>query len=65
MRRVFFIELLGFITPTAVRRIELAEAQRCERTHDDAYRGFGFELFRSPPGSIDDRVAAIRRAVGA
>ena len=65
MRRVFFIELLGFITPTAARRIDLAEAQRFERTHDDAYRGFGFELFRIPPGSIDDRVAAIRRAVGA
>ena len=65
MQRVFFIELLGFITPTAARRIDLTEAQRFEHMHEAAYRRFGFDLIRIPPGSIDDRAAVMRKLIGA
>jgi predicted ATPase len=36
--RVFFVRLLGFITPTAARRISLAQSVSFERVHDQAYR---------------------------
>jgi predicted ATPase len=65
MRRVFFIELLGFITPTAARRIGLEEARRFERVHEEAYLQFGFELVHIAPGSIAERAAAIRQQIGA
>jgi predicted ATPase len=58
-RRVFFIGLLGFITPTAARRINLEEATHFEAVHEQVYRDFGFELFPIPPGTIAARTAAI------
>jgi predicted ATPase len=36
--RVFFVRLLGFITPTAVRRISFAQSVRFELFHEQAYR---------------------------
>lgn len=65
MRRVFFIELLDFITPTAARRIGLEEARRFERVHEETYRHFGFELVRIGPDSVTDRAIAIRRYIEA
>lgn len=59
-RRVLFVELLGFITPTAARRISLADSQRFEAFHIDAYERFGFELLRVPPLPIAERVALVR-----
>jgi predicted ATPase len=60
-KRVFFIQKLGFITPTEARRISLEEAERFERVHEETYRNFGFELVPIPPGSLSDRVDAIKR----
>jgi predicted ATPase len=64
-KRVFFIRNLGFITPTAARRISFEETVRFEKIHEDVYREFGFELFPVERGSVAERVRAIRAAVGA
>src|SRR5262245_51739555 len=37
-RPVFFIQHLGFLTPTAARRISLEEALQFERVHEETYR---------------------------
>ena len=60
---VFFIQHLGFITPTEARRISLEEARRFERVHEETYRTCGFALVPIAPGSLLDRVDAIKRAV--
>lgn len=64
-RRVLFVELLGFITPTEARRISLADSQRFERFHIDVYERFGFELVRVPARPIDERVAMVRSLLAA
>ena len=53
--RVFFVHLLGFITPTAVRRISLAQSVAFERFHEQAYRSHGFELVDVPAGTVEER----------
>jgi predicted ATPase len=58
-RRVFFARLLGFIHPTAVRRISYAESQAFERIHEAEYRRLGFDLVDVPAGTIAERAAAI------
>jgi len=62
-RRVFFIQNLGFIEPTEARRISFEEALRFERVHEETYRKRGFECVFIAPGSLSDRVDAIKRAV--
>jgi predicted ATPase len=62
-KRVFFVQNLGFITPTEARRITFEETLRFERIHEEAYRRFGFEIFPISSGSVPDRVAAVRRAI--
>jgi predicted ATPase len=57
--RVFFVQLLGFITPTAARRISLAQSVRFERIHRQAYRDHGFELVDVPPGTLEERVELV------
>jgi predicted ATPase len=57
--RVFFVRLLGFITPTAVRRITLEQSVAFERFHEQAYRDHGFELVTVPAGSVEERVELI------
>lgn len=62
-RRVFLVRLMGFIQPTAARRIGLEDARRFEVVHERTYRAHGFELVTVEPGSVLDRVGAIRRAL--
>jgi predicted ATPase len=62
--RVFFIRNLGFITPTEARRITFEETLRFEKIHEETYRKFGFDLVRIEPGSVADRVRAIKAAIG-
>ena len=62
-RRVFFIRNLGFITPTEARRISFAEALRFEQIHEETYRNAGFEIFSVEPGSVAERVTAIKAAI--
>lgn len=62
-KRVFFIRSLGFVAPTAARRITLEDALHFERIHEDTYRQFGFELVFIEPGTIEERAAAIKQSV--
>jgi predicted ATPase len=62
-KRVFFIRNLGFITPTEARRISFEETLRFERIHEKTYRNFGYEIVSVVPGSLLDRVAAIKAAL--
>jgi len=62
-KRVFFIRNLGFVTPTEARRITFEETLRFERIHEETYRNYGFEIFFIEPGSLSDRVAAIKAAL--
>jgi predicted ATPase len=62
-RRVFFIRNLGFVTPTAARRISFEETLRFERVHEETYRKFGFEIVLVEPARLSDRVAAIKCAL--
>jgi len=61
--RVFFIRNLGFIMPTEARRISFEETLRFERIHEETYRRFGFELVFVEPGSLLERVGAIKAAI--
>jgi len=45
-RQVFFIDNLGFVTPTAARRISFEDSLRFEAVHEAAYRALGYELIR-------------------
>lgn len=62
-RNVFFVRSLGFVEPTAARRISLEEALRFERIHEETYTRFGFEIISIEPGSLEQRMAAIRMAI--
>ena len=62
-RRVFFVQNLGFITPSEARRISFEEALRFERIHEETYRNFGFEIVAVKPASLSERVAAIKAAI--
>jgi predicted ATPase len=56
-RRVLFVRLLGFVTPTAARRITYQQSLVFERHHEDVYRTHGFELVEVPPAPVAERVA--------
>lgn len=58
-RRVFFVQSLGFVTPTAARRMTLADATRFGHLHEDAYHTFGFECLPIPPAHVSARTAAV------
>lgn len=64
-RRVFFCDLLGFITPTEARRITLEDSRRFEAVHADVYVRFGYEPVRLPPADVETRFAVVMDAVGA
>lgn len=64
-RRVFFLELMGFITPTEARRISLADSERFAAIHVDVYARFGYELIRIPAADVETRFAAVLAAIGA
>jgi predicted ATPase len=61
--RVFFIRNLGFIRPTEARRISFEESLRFERIHEETYRTLGFEIVSIEPGSLVERVEAIKLAL--
>jgi predicted ATPase len=58
-QQVFLVRSLGFITPTAARRISLADALAFERVHEQAYAELGYELAPVEPGPVADRAAAV------
>jgi predicted ATPase len=60
---VFFVRSRGSITPTAARRISLADSLVFEKVHERTYRELGFRLVEVPPGPLPDRVSVVRREV--
>lgn len=63
-REVFFVEGLGFITPTAARRIDLDGARRFAEEHRRCYEALGFALIEIAPATPESRVEAILRRLG-
>jgi predicted ATPase len=61
-KRVYFIQNLGFVTPTQARRITFEDTLRFERMHEETYRNFGFELVPIAAGGVLDRADAIKRS---
>ncbi|HEV8569061.1 MAG TPA: ATP-binding protein [Actinoplanes sp.] len=58
-RAVFLVQPLGFITPTAARRISYADALRFAAVHEDVYREYGFTLVDVPRAPVAERVALV------
>ena len=64
-RAVFFIRPLGFIVPTAARRISYRESLDFERLHEAAYLDHGFELIEVGAASVAERAAFIADQIAA
>ena len=62
-KRIFLIRSLGFVTPTEARRISFEQALHFEQIHEQTYRKFGFEIVSIEPGSLPERVAAVKAAL--
>lgn len=62
-KKVFFARSLGFVEPSAARRISLEEALRFEQIHEETYRRYGFDIHWIEPASLAERVDVIRRAI--
>lgn len=58
-RRVFFVRPIGFVTPTAARRITFEQSLRFQRVHEQVYAECGFELVDIPPAAVPDRAAMV------
>ena len=63
-RRVLFVENLGFVEPTAARRISFEDSLRFEAMHADAYRRFGYECIPIPAASLAERLELLKAACG-
>ncbi|SDD01883.1 AAA family ATPase [Glycomyces harbinensis] len=59
--RVLMLDLLGFVVPTAVRRVDLAQAQRFEDVHVQAYTEHGFTVERIPAAPPRARAALLHQ----
>lgn len=57
--QVFFIRHLGFIERTDIRRITFEAALAFERTHEEVYRRYGFELLEAPCAEAPIRLKRI------
>jgi predicted ATPase len=58
-RQVFLVRGLGFIIPTAARRISLEDALRFEAVHEAAYRELGYTLIPVAPGAPAERATTV------
>ncbi|MEH1168522.1 AAA family ATPase [Micromonospora sp. CPCC 205539] len=58
---VFLIGPLGFVTPTAARRIGYAESLIFAQVHERVYEAYGHRLVDVPAGPVPERVALIER----
>jgi predicted ATPase len=58
-REVFLVRPIGFIQPTAARRISYQESLEFERVHEAVYREHGFEIIDVLPGPVTERAVAI------
>lgn len=58
-RQVLFVRNLGFCEPTSARRISFEESLVFEKTHEQSYRLFGYELIDIPADELARRVSAV------
>ena len=58
-RPVFLVQPLGFLVPTAVRRISYADTLRFAAVHEQVYSEYGFTLVEVPAAPVADRVALV------
>ncbi|GAB1641843.1 AAA family ATPase [Krasilnikovia sp. MM14-A1259] len=63
-REVFLVRPLGFVAPTAARRISYEDSLEFELVHESVYREHGFTLVDVPPGPTVERVAAVEDLLG-
>ncbi|MFN3521731.1 MAG: AAA family ATPase [Phenylobacterium sp.] len=61
-RRVLFVRNIGFVEPTAARRISFEESLAFEATHERAYRELGFDPVDIGAGPLEQRLAALLAA---
>lgn len=62
-RQVLFVRHLGFCEPTSARRISFEESLVFEKTHEQSYRLFGYELVDIPADDLSRRVSAVTSAI--
>jgi predicted ATPase len=58
-RAVFLVRPIGFIVPTAARRISYQDSLGFERLHEAAYREHGFEIIGVAAAPVAERAAVI------
>lgn len=61
---VFFVRNLGYVEPTAARRISFEDSLAFEDVHERTYRELGFELIQVPAGPLTWRAALICATAG-
>jgi predicted ATPase len=61
---VFLIRPLGFIEPTAARRITYEDALAFEAVHESTYEGLGFNLIEVSPDPTPARAATVDETIG-
>lgn len=62
-KNTFFIENLGFCTPTEARTISFEESLVFEKIHDETYKKFGYECIKIPALPLLNRVNIILELV--
>jgi predicted ATPase len=62
-RTVFFLANLGFVEPTAARRISFEDALDFERVHREVYAELGYQLCDIAVAAPGERAAAILEVV--
>ncbi len=58
-KKVFFIDNLGFCTPSEARKISFEESLLFEKIHEEVYIAHGYECIKIVPNGIDERVSEI------
>lgn len=56
---VFLVRPLGFVTPTAARRISYADSLKFQALHEAVYLEHGFRLIDVPTGTVSVRAAFV------
>jgi len=62
-RQVFFVETLGYIVNTPVRRITYEDTLAFGVVHEQVYRDLGYELVQIAPGTAEERALAVENAI--
>jgi predicted ATPase len=62
-KQVFFIENLGFCTPTEARKLSFENSLEFEKIHEETYAQFGFERIKISRAPLLDRVNAILQSI--